>query len=246
MQASKAEIIRLAAVKTEANPDIQSLRRLIAEIEHGIETDEAAIAELDQQDADNYRDADSTQAQERMRKRVMLDAGLKQKRNRFEGAKRDLEFREQVLVCQGVQQTREHILVELHKAQKLAREISLHLDAAGSGISQLVRHGGAVVQSLRGVRGRSTMTDAGHIAGASISEILDPNHYKFYLERHVAGLVPGYRTEFGAGPTFADAACGNLDQIRESIEMLLGAHNFPAEVVAAAEGNSQPANKLEA
>jgi hypothetical protein len=245
MQTSQAEIIRLADVKTEANPDIHSLRRLIAELEHGIEADEAAIAELDQQDAQNYRDGDSAQAQERMRNRMVLDATLRQKRNRLEGAKRDLEFREQVLVCQGVQQTHASVQAELNKARKLATEISKHLDAVGRGIAQLSRHSVAIVQSLRGVRGRSTMTDQGHIAGASISEILDVNHWRFYVDRHIAGVVPGYRTEFGSGPTFAEAACGNLDQINESINTLLGDHNFSEEVVAAAERVDQPAAKLE-
>lgn len=241
MPVTQAEIIRLADVRPDQNQDISALRSLITDIDQQIQDDESALAQLDHDDAANYRDAGGPQAQERVRQRVLLEASLKQKRNRLAGARQDLALKEQVAVYLGVQSVNKEMQRKIEEGVKLARDVDRHILRAFDGIAKMNVLGMDIISSMRGVRGRSTLTEEGHIAAGDFSAIADVNQYQFWLERHVSGLLPGWRTPYGAGPSFGESAGASWSRVGSHIAELLGEGNFPQEVIDAAE--QQPSLK---
>lgn len=241
MPATQAEIIRLSDVRPDQNQDISALHAFIVDIERQIQDDESALAQLDQDDAANYRDAGGPQAQERVHQRVLLEASLKQKRNRLAGARQDLAIKEQVVVYLGVQRINEETQRKIEEGVKLARQVDRNIVLAIEGISKMNLLGKTILSSLRGARGRSTLTEEGHVAAGDITAIADVSQYQFWLERHVSGLLPGWRTPYGAGPSFSESAVASWENAGAHIAELLGDGNFPQEVIDAAE--QQPSLK---
>lgn len=239
MQPAPGELIKLADAKAARNPHVASLHQLIAHIERDIAADQEKLELLDAEDAANYADGTSQAAHDRQQQRALLEAGLKQKRLRIEGARRDLALREDVLVYQGVQRVRTEIEAKIDEAVKLARQVDRDFAMACRGINQLSRLGQEVLAALRGVRGRSTMTADGHIPAGDFTELSNPFNYQFYAERMLVGLIPGWRSDHGAGPSFVDSAGGTWESMRSHIESLMGDHNFPAEVVRIATDQGQ-------
>lgn len=239
MQPASGDLIKLADVKSARNPHVASLRQLIAHIEREIEADQEKLQRLDAEDANNYADGSSQAAEARQQQRALLEAGLKQKRLRIEGARRDLARREDVMVYQGVQRTRAEIEAKINEAVKLARQVDRDFAMASRGIRQLSLLGQEVLVALRGVRGRSTLTTEGHIPAGDFTELSNPLNYQFYAERMLVGLIPGWRSDYGAGPSFVDSAGGTWESMRSRIESLMGDHNFPPEVVRIATAHDQ-------
>lgn len=239
MQPAPGELVKLADVKVARIPQVASLHQLISQIERDIAADQEKLEALDAEDAANYADGTSQAAHDRQQQRALLEAGLRQKRLRIEGARRDLALREDVLVYQGVRRARTEIESKIDEAVKLARQVDRDFAMAARGVHQLMRLGQDVLVALRGVRGRSTLTADGHIPAGDFTELSNPFNYQFYAERMLVGLIPGWRSDHGAGPSFVDSAGGTWESMRSHIESLMGDHNFPAEVVRIAAAQEQ-------
>lgn len=228
------------ATTTEDRPmhqddELASLHRLLGQLRREEQALRASLEELDEQDAHHYdAPADDPDAMQRQRTRLATDAALKQVLNRIRGATDALAKRERELVAAHVEKIRSEIHTDLDAMDADAREANKALNLALRAIQRMQERGRNLVQKYRGVRGRSTLTDQGHIAGGEITAMADPGNIKFALESHLATYLPGLHTEHGATGEFAVRICGQIGSMRMSIDALLGQEAFEQAVAAEA------------
>lgn len=219
---------------TARGASLEDVVALIGTLVSLAEAKRAALAEIDAEDARDFLSTDEAMLAARRAKRAAIETELRQVESRIKGADRQRTHLEQVAVCRAVRAQHRDAEAVFDRMDQLVREVNDHIEQAARGIRALTRSGREVVGSLRQVRGRSTLTDTGWLSSIDITQLQDINGYRFFVERHISGLLPGWLTEYGAGPTFADSAGGHLHLVRGSVATLLSTDDFPAEVVAEA------------
>lgn len=216
------------------DPMIAGTRDVIEEREATVTRLRNDLAALEVEDTADFLDIESPRALERRAQRLRLNAELHQATASLDGAKAFLTRREAMFMYRSVRALREQIESEIEQARVLALEVGASNVQSVSKLNRMLDVTEGIVQKLQGVRGRNMLTGEGHIAYSSVREIANQETLQFWMIRHFSGML-GWRTAWGPGPDFGEAAGSAITQTGQSIEALLGDENFDAEIVKAVE-----------
>ncbi|QHE86315.1 hypothetical protein [Hydrogenophaga sp. BPS33] len=215
-----------------SDPMIGEVHRLICERDRTVERLRNDLAQLEIEDTTDFLDLESPRAKERRAQRLRLNAELQQAVTSLEGAKAFLGRREGMAVYRSVRKLRQEIERDMEQATKISSEVGASLNTVLHHLLRLADVTGGVVEKLRGVRGRNTLTKDGHIAYSSIAEIAKPSQYTWWMARQIKTVL-NWPENIPPGENFAISAHANFLQVGQSIQMLLGDDNFDPAVIAA-------------
>jgi hypothetical protein len=114
-------------------------------------------------------------------------------------------------------------------------------DDLAEALVALVANGREVLNHVRGIRGRDMLTPAGHIASSDITELARAENIQFIVERDMCAMVPGWRSEAGAGPATSTVLIGQSWGLQRAVDDLLGVDELDPADVAAVEAQLGPA-----
>lgn len=155
-------------------------------------------------------------------------------------AKRDLETIER---REGVAER-----IKSHRAcTALAQQRRVIAERAGKAteelaeaLAALVVNGREVLTQVRGIRQRNLLTPAGHIASGDITDLARAENIQFVVERDMCAMVPGWRSECGAGPATSTVLISQSWSLQRAVDDLLGVDELDPDDVAAVEAQLGP------
>lgn len=154
-------------------------------------------------------------------------------RSALRHAKEALTHAQSRAVIAAVLRRRAETEALLNERDEIAAQADLHLHNLAVCLNRLVENGGRILDTVRSVRGRSTLTTQGYLPVGEVTQLAQPEHTQTMTERSLHTLLGWWRCEHAMNRTSIADSVASASAMMRMDDGLFELDGFdPADVAA--------------